>query len=329
MERELDQLKLEAGIEPEEDPAPPSGDLKRDVESFTTLDACVRARTAMDPLLGDAIDALGYDSLPRDACRILQALRTQSAEPCRPIIASGLRARCESYVAIVAGKPNLCPINGSGKFAARDAVCLARASRDERMCAAVSAGERARCRALVLGKKSECGADESCARQVDRYKSLLEKPTEGPALPSHLHVEVVDDKGASGTSSFDLDDIAAAGAVLRATPLGNRIVLGSPKTSAWPASDAPSASPRLFFEVTMPSSPRQSTLAARDLDLDLLVPKVGLLSAILAGETKIEVRQFSAEPTAPIDFVLTTTLRDAPRSFHVKLDVQTFVREKN
>src|SRR5579859_5282351 len=143
MEGELEQMKLEAGIETADDPAPPSGDLKGDIESFTTLDACVRARTAMDPLLGDAIEALGYDALPRDACRILQAMKARNAEACRPIVASGLRARCESYVAIEVGKPNLCPVNGSGKFAARDAVCLARASRDERMCAAASAGERA------------------------------------------------------------------------------------------------------------------------------------------------------------------------------------------
>src|SRR6266542_6732339 len=128
MDREFERLKLEAGIEIADDPAPPSGDLKGDIESFTTLDACVRARTAMDPLLGDAIDALGYDGLPRDACRILQASKEKNQDACRPIVASSLRARCESYVAIIAGNANLCPMNGSGKFAARDPVCFARAS---------------------------------------------------------------------------------------------------------------------------------------------------------------------------------------------------------
>src|ERR1044071_6588769 len=69
--RELEQIEAEAGIELAVDPSPPSGDLKSDIESFTTLDACVRARAMADPLLGDAIEALGYDTLMRDACRIL------------------------------------------------------------------------------------------------------------------------------------------------------------------------------------------------------------------------------------------------------------------
>ncbi len=298
----------------------------------------------MDPLLGDAIDALGYDGLPRDACRILQASKEKNPDACRPIAASSLRARCESYVAIIAGNPNLCPVNGSGKFAARDPVCLARASRDERMCAAASAGERARCRALVLGKKSECGSDEQCARQVDRYKSLLEKPTEKPALVSHMHVEVSDEKGAA-VSSLDLDEVAAAGAVLRATPLGARISLGAPRTAAWQSPEAPSASPKLFLEVTMPANPHGATLAREasqkggttphelslgehDLDLDLLIPKVGLLSAVLASDTKLDLRHVSVVEGDPVDFVLSTTLRDAPRTFRVKFEVQSFVREK-
>ncbi len=274
----------------------------------------------MDPLLGDAIEALGYEGLPRDACRILQVSKDKNPDACRLIVASGLRARCESYVAIIAGNPNLCPANGSGKFTARDPVCLARASRDERMCAAASAGERARCRALVLGKKSECGADEACVRQVERYMRLLEKPAQKPALPMHLHVDVSDEKGAA-VSSFDLDEVAAAGAVLRVTSLGTRISLGAPRTVAWPSPQDPLASPKLFLEMTMPPNPH--------VDLDLSIPKVGLLSAILASDTKLDLRHFSAEQGDPLDFVLSTTLRDAPRTFRVKFDVQSFVREKS
>src|SRR6266542_4900243 len=41
---ELARLEAEAGIDLSTDPAPPSGDLKQDVDSFTTLDACVRKR---------------------------------------------------------------------------------------------------------------------------------------------------------------------------------------------------------------------------------------------------------------------------------------------
>ena len=51
LQREFAELQAEAGIETHDDPPPPSGDLKADIESFTTLDACVRTRTPSDPLL--------------------------------------------------------------------------------------------------------------------------------------------------------------------------------------------------------------------------------------------------------------------------------------
>src|SRR5262249_3525706 len=152
--------------------------------------ACVRARTIADPLIGDAIEALGYDALTRDACRVLQALKEKRSDACKPIVSSALRARCETYVAVLKGDPSACPSNGSGRLAARDPVCLARASRDERLCAAALVTERTRCRALVLGKKAECGQDEACVRQIERYKDLFEKPTSRPPLPAHLRIEV-------------------------------------------------------------------------------------------------------------------------------------------
>src|SRR5262249_3239300 len=93
---ELEQIEAEAGIELAAHSSPPSGDLRSDIESFTTLDACVRARATVDPLLGDAIEALGYDTLTRDACRILQALKAKNTEACRPIASSALRNRCEA-----------------------------------------------------------------------------------------------------------------------------------------------------------------------------------------------------------------------------------------
>ena len=350
--RELEQIEAEAGIDFAADPSPPSGDLKSDIESFTTLDACVRARATTDPLLGDAIEALGYDTLMRDACRILQALKAKSAEACKPIASSALRNRCEGYVAVLSRDPSLCPVTGSaGSIGARDPVCLARASRDERLCAAALVPERARCRALVLGRAAECGRNDSCVRQVERFKSLLEKPETHPPLATHLHVEIAAEKGSPEpvTKSLDLDDVASAGAVLHVGSEKVRVLLGAPKNVAWPAPDAPFASPRLFVELALParampgsaappsgalkkgSAPRAPSidLGATDLRLDLLVPKVAVLSAVMASDTSLEVEQLSLDPGGPIRFVLGSTLRDAPRVFRVKIDVETFVRERS
>jgi hypothetical protein len=74
--------------------------------------------------------------------------------------------------------------------------------------------------------------------------------------------------------------------------------------------------------------PASVTLGSGDLRLDLLVPKVALLSSLLASDAKVDVEQMSSEVGGPIKFVLESTLREAPRSFRVKLAVETFVRER-
>ena len=109
LREELARLEAEAGIEDNVDPPAPPGNLKDEIETFGGLDRCVRAHTLRDPLLGDAMDALGYDTLTRDACRVLAALSAKSSEPCKPIVASPLRHRCESYVAVFTENPKACP----------------------------------------------------------------------------------------------------------------------------------------------------------------------------------------------------------------------------
>jgi hypothetical protein len=346
LQREFAELQAEAGIETHEDPPPPSGDLKADIDSFTTLETCVRARTVSDPLLGDAIDALGYDSLTRDACRILQALKAKTTDACKPIVASALRARCESYVAVLTGDTNLCPaMNGGGGLASREPVCLARASRDERLCSAALATDRPRCKALVLGRPSECGRDLSCVRQVERYKSLLEKPPSHAAVTTHLRIEVTEvGSSDSATKSLDLDDVAAGGAIVHLTDEKVRLSLGAPKSAAWLAADSPLASPRAFIEVAAPleavpglgdgkrkDSGTKSAieLGTRDMRVDLLLPKVATLSALTASDRALDIERLSTEPGGSIRFVLTSTLREAPRVFRVKFDVETFVRERS
>ena len=351
---ELERLAAEAGVEAVVDPTPPSGDLKADIDSFTTVDACVRARKIADPLLGDAIDALGYDTLTRDACRMLDALKNKSTQPCRPIASSALRAKCESSVAVIAGDPSLCPVASTGgRLEVRDPVCLARANRDERLCVAALAPDRASCRALVLGRAAECGSSASCVREIERYKSLTEKPAHRPPLPARFHAEIVLEKegaanvevsGRAGAlpadNAFDLDEVAAAGAVVRATGDKVRLSLGIPRNVAWLTPDAPSATPRAFVELVVPlpgtgpaakkgapAAPPKIPLEKSDLRLDLLVPKVALLSSVTAEGSSVELQQLSLEPGAPIRFSLASTIRDTPRTFRVKITVETFVRE--
>ena len=58
------------------------------------------------------------------------------------------------------------------------------------------------------------------------------------------------------------------------------------------------------------------------------MPKVALLSSLLASEVNLQVDTLSVEPGGPVKFALEGTLHEASRNFGVKLDVETFVRER-
>src|ERR1700716_2985951 len=52
-------LHMDAGdLEPTADPLAPPGDLKAELDQFTTVDACVQQRARLDPLVGDAPEAI-------------------------------------------------------------------------------------------------------------------------------------------------------------------------------------------------------------------------------------------------------------------------------
>ena len=339
--RELAALEAEAGIERGVDPAAPGGDLRRDLTEFTTLDTCVHSHQVTDPVLADAVDALGYDTLVRDACRTLQALKSKDGKHCQPIAAASVRQRCESQVAILAGEPALCPLVSRGAtMPAREPVCLARASRDERLCAAALGSDRAACQALVRGRASECGNDAACARQVERFRGLLEKPATREPFATRLRVEFASEPGKAERfeGAFDLDDVAAAGAVAR--PMGDKVrfMIGTPKGVLWPAWDSSSAAPRLFLALSVPTKPKGPTadksdaapgipLGSTDLAMDLLIPHIALLDGTLASDRRVLIDNASAATSSPLRLTLTTKVRDATRTFRVKIEVETFVRD--
>src|SRR5215475_8769451 len=49
------------------DPPAPAGDLKLELERFVNVDTCVTERAKIDPLIGDALGAIGYETFLRDA----------------------------------------------------------------------------------------------------------------------------------------------------------------------------------------------------------------------------------------------------------------------
>src|SRR5579864_4561620 len=65
--KRLSLLSLEGGEAPF-DPPVAAGDLAADIAAFTNIEACVE-HASVEPFLGDALQAIGYDSFVRDACR--------------------------------------------------------------------------------------------------------------------------------------------------------------------------------------------------------------------------------------------------------------------
>src|SRR5262249_20086008 len=140
------------------DPPPPAGDLKGELERFVNVDACVSERAKLDPLVGDALGALGYDTFLRDACRLLEAAKDKKRETCDRIDSSALRARCQSWVAMIAQTPDECPLQFDGLITrGRNASCVAIAARDPRLCAGEARTiQRATCDALVARDPVKC-----------------------------------------------------------------------------------------------------------------------------------------------------------------------------
>ncbi|MCS6901656.1 MAG: hypothetical protein RMJ98_18630, partial [Myxococcales bacterium] len=120
------------------DPPPPAGDLAAEIEAFTDLKSCALRHRLGDPIVADAVEALGYDRLATDACRGIEALKRRDGGPCREVLSSALRRHCEAQVAMYTGQPELCPLTGRVLgVAEREPLCLAAARRDVRPCAAL------------------------------------------------------------------------------------------------------------------------------------------------------------------------------------------------
>src|SRR5688500_9512539 len=70
------------------DPPAPAGDLRTELDRFVNVETCVNERAKLDPLVGDALGAIGYETLLRDACRLLEAAKDKKREACDKIDSS-------------------------------------------------------------------------------------------------------------------------------------------------------------------------------------------------------------------------------------------------
>lgn len=312
---------------PPPDPAPPAGNLRQEMQDFTTLEHCVQARAAFDPVVGDAIDALGYDTLQRDACRVLEAIKNKNPQACTPILASSLRDHCLSSVAIAQGDSSLCPTIATG----HEPFCVALAQRDERLCSLVGSSKRTACRAVLQHDPSVCRGISRCERAVNRWHDLIPEVSAKPDLGTRVVITATElvDAGAPEPIERNLSAVVLPATVRRSLQ-GTRLQLGDQDPSAWPPASL-AQSPVLSLTIQGDDKTFKQgshTLQAESIELVALLPKIGKLeSASVSEPATLEVDVLRTDIGAPVRFTLHAVAADQQRRFQVQLRVNTFVRD--
>ena len=322
------------------DPPAPAGDLHLEIERFTTLDACVKERSGLDPLLADALTAVGYDTFVVDACRVLDAAKGKDPKRCEPIAASSLRARCERVTAVAAADPDLCPWAIASRVASgRDPVCLALAMRDPRLCVAALRSERFTCEATLAKDEKRCDAQgrepdrAMCRREMRRYLALVADKPEGaatasaplPAASAKLELHVLDGTTDAVAESTDVTEDVSRGVVLLVQRDGVRFDVGELRELG---TGFIAPSPVLRPHVGLTLYALTGIKDARVEKAELGVP--GAATLLTPGQrASLHVTVTKLEPKRGGEVVLSIEgeMGSSPHGFKLRAQVATFVRD--
>jgi len=335
-------LGLDAGSLVETtDPPPPAGDLKADLDRFVNVETCVKERANIDPLVGDALHAIGYDTFLRDACRLLEAAKDRKREACDRIDSSALRIRCQNWVAMIAQTQDNCPLQFEGLAnRGRGASCLAIAGKDPRLCAGEPrTGARATCEAMASREEAPCNVllpsdAASCKRELSRWRSLLPPPLTGlPKLPAARGKLVV--KGEAGTPdpatpTADLASEVARGAVVVTSRERARVevgMIGESETSR--IAPSPNRRPRLGIAVLFepgatPKDPQRPVLERLELELP---GEATLVYPTAKCDCRITTARVDKTRAGEVVLALEGTIVYGPRSYKIDVDLATFIRD--
>ncbi|MGH7271237.1 MAG: hypothetical protein ACREJ3_12490, partial [Polyangiaceae bacterium] len=350
LEGARDDLGIDAGeIEPQLDPSAPAGDLKAEVERFTTIEACVAQRAEVDPVLGDALDAIGYGTFVHDACRVLGAAHANDARRCDAIDSSALRDRCRATVAELAATPDACPWDIADDPAeGRDPACVAIASRSGALCSAVLDVEgQATCQSVLSGSDSPCTklrgkiGQGRCARQGERWRAALAASpiraadaidaAAARAVSGSLVIHEASNAGTpAATVEADLSASLARGVVLVEQREGTRFVIG-PLTPEGPGWTLPSPYAGTSFGLALfaPKSERRAPGVTARIDrAELIVPnRLGLATPIARSTLSVRIEKLAALRGGAVVIAVDGDLQEGPSLAHVHAEESTFVRD--
>jgi hypothetical protein len=322
------------------DPPAPAGDLKAELDRFVNVETCVKERANLDPLVGDALRAIGYDTFLRDACRLLEAAKDKKRETCDRIDSSALRTRCQSWVAMVAQTPDACPLQFEGVVTrGRNMTCLAVAGKDPRLCSGEARTSlRATCEAMSNRDEARCDAlpadAPACKREVTRWKALLATPLSGlPKLPAPRGTLVV--KGEAGTpdpatTNADLATELARGGVVVTARERARLelgMIGESETSR--IAPSPNRRARLGIAVILepPASPKDTPKPLLER-LELEIPgEATLVFPTARCDCKVTTARIDKTRGGEIALALQGIMTSGARSYKIDVDLTTFVRD--
>lgn len=320
-------------IEPA-DPPPPSGNLRDELEHFSTVDACVKERGRLDPILGDAMLAVGYETFTRDACRVLDALKAREAKRCNGITSGALERHCLSLVAIARQNPDECPWeNERFKSSGRLPFCVAAAAHDPRLCAAELRASRVSCEALVQHDEKRCDVlleseRAECKRKAVRFQSLVEAPDSKlvpiPKPEATVSFTAIGDTKPLAAPTADAALDVARGIVLTEERDGTHVLLGSLEY------DSPTSLPssamrraRAAFEVVV-DKVGTAKVSRAELDVPGDTP---LLCPGTACDVRVIVKKLERVRGGAVSIEVAGKVGVSPKAFDVKWSGSTFVRD--
>lgn len=332
-----EKLKLDAGmLELPTDPLPPAGDLQGEAARFSSIDACVQEHARVDPLVGDSIRALGYDTFLRDTCRVLEAIKQRDLKRCDAIEVSSLRAYCQNTYATALGVPDACAFqNTLSKDRGRNPTCIAVASRSLALCASTETYvDRSSCEALVLQESFRCKPLPTmdrlrCEHDIERMRGFLagEKVEKTPAKPAvgTIDLEAIHGSEAVTTPHGDFSKELSRGIVLTneggllGMAFGTKLHTEGTFLVASRASQA-------RMNVSIAAGKGGTGAKVKHIEVD--VPGRALISAE-GDRCDCLVRNLllSESRGGEVSFDLDATLGSAPNAFKVRAKVRTFVRD--
>lgn len=332
------------------DPPAPAGDLKVELDRFVNVDTCVNERSKLDPLIGDALGAIGYETFLRDACRLLEAAKDKKRETCDRIDSSALRTRCQSWVAMIAQAPDQCPMQFEGLVTrGRNASCVAIAAKDPRLCAGESRTvQRATCDALVTRDPAKCDSllpthRPLCQREVARWRSVLAPPLEGleklPVVKGKISLRGVAGTPDPPTPDVDVGADFARGAVVvtgRESVLAGagahrlRVEIGTlVESEAARIAASPQKKTRVGLATVIESSSAKDAKQSGTIQkLELELPgEAPIVAPPASCDCRLTTARASTQRGGEIAIVVDGTVSAAGKSYKIALDLVTFVRD--